>query len=239
VWAFWDGNLLNCLRYFPTQAFNLFFKDSIKKMFPKFDPKTEFAKFFAANFISGGLAAMGSLVIVYPLDHALLTRLAIVHPRKRDQEKRVKGGLVDFVKEKVSSGGVGALYTGFTISVLDIFMCRAFQLGLFHTITSLNPWRADKGFLGQVSKFLAAQTAITFGAGVSYPFDTVRRRLQMESQKPVEEQIYAGTLDCFKKIAVEEGPAGFYKGFYANCMRSIGGGIALMSYGWAKRSLGI
>merc|ERR1712028_124132 len=35
---FWDGNLTNCIRYFPTQAFNLAFKDTFKKMFPKYNP---------------------------------------------------------------------------------------------------------------------------------------------------------------------------------------------------------
>merc|ERR1712149_24840 len=41
---FWDGNFTNCIRYFPTQAFNLAFKDSIKKLFPKYSPKQDFAK---------------------------------------------------------------------------------------------------------------------------------------------------------------------------------------------------
>ena len=31
--AFWRGNLANCIRYFPTQALNFAFKDSIKAMF--------------------------------------------------------------------------------------------------------------------------------------------------------------------------------------------------------------
>merc|ERR1712151_381200 len=39
---FWDGNFTNCIRYFPTQAFNLSFKDTFKRMFPKYNPKTEF-----------------------------------------------------------------------------------------------------------------------------------------------------------------------------------------------------
>merc|ERR1712012_282350 len=45
---FWDGNFTNCIRYFPTQAFNLAFKDTFKRMFPKYNPKTEFAQFFGA-----------------------------------------------------------------------------------------------------------------------------------------------------------------------------------------------
>merc|ERR1719296_169162 len=53
VGAFWRGNFTNCVRYFPTQAFNLAFKDSIKALFPKADKNTEFAKFFAINMASG------------------------------------------------------------------------------------------------------------------------------------------------------------------------------------------
>merc|ERR1711915_210685 len=51
--SFWRGNFTNVLRYFPTQAFNFAFKDSINAMFPKANPKTEFAKFFAINMASG------------------------------------------------------------------------------------------------------------------------------------------------------------------------------------------
>merc|ERR1712151_482192 len=35
--AFWRGNFTNILRYFPTQAFNFAFKDTIKKILPKYD----------------------------------------------------------------------------------------------------------------------------------------------------------------------------------------------------------
>merc|ERR1712118_639150 len=73
--AFWRGNFVNILRYFPTQAFNFAFKDTIKGWFPKYSPKTNFWAFFGVNMASGGLASAGSLCIVYPLDYAR-TRLA-------------------------------------------------------------------------------------------------------------------------------------------------------------------
>merc|ERR1711933_310930 len=44
---------------------------------------------------------------------------------------------------------------------------RGLQLGCFDTITGLNPWKSDKGILGAVSTFGAAQTAITIGAGAA------------------------------------------------------------------------
>ena len=32
--SFWRGNTANIVRYFPTQAFNFAFKDTIKDLFP-------------------------------------------------------------------------------------------------------------------------------------------------------------------------------------------------------------
>merc|ERR1719174_3303472 len=236
VAAFWRGNFTNCIRYFPTQAFNLAFKDSIKKMFPKYSPKTDFGKFFLVNLASGGLAAAGSLTIVYPLDYAR-TRLA----SDVGSGKKTFSGLGDCIKKTMAGpGGFLALYTGFGVSVIGIVGYRGIQLGTFDTITGLNPYKTDKGILGAFSSFVAAQTAITFGAGATYPFDTVRRRMQMQSEKPAEEHIYKGTLHCFQKIAADEGlAAGLYKGFIANVIRSVGGALVLVLYERSKMYLGL
>jgi len=233
---FWDGNFTNCIRYFPTQAFNLAFKDTFKKMFPKYNPKTEFGMFFAANLVSGGLAAAASMTIVYPLDYAR-TRLA----SDVGSGKKTFSGLGDCIQKTMAGpGGFMALYTGFGVSVVGIVGYRGLQLGTFDTITGLNPYKKDKGLLGAASTFAAAQTAITIGAGATYPFDTVRRRLQMQSEKPKEQHLYKGTLDCFSKIAAEEGLAkGLYKGFIANVVRSVGGALVLVFYDRAKNYLGM
>jgi len=233
--AFWRGNFTNCIRYFPTQAFNLAFKDSIKKMFPKYSPKTEFAQFFMVNLCSGGLAAAGSLCIVYPLDYAR-TRLA----SDVGSGKKTFNGLGDcIIKTAKGPGGFFSLYNGFGVSVVGIVGYRGLQLGTFDTIAGINPYKDDKGALGIVSTFVAAQTAITFGAGATYPFDTIRRRLQMQSEKPPEEQLYKGTMDCFKKIAADEGMGALYKGFVANIFRSVGGALVLVIYDRSKKYLGM
>merc|ERR1712048_1052501 len=233
---FWDGDFTNCIRYFPTQAFNLSFKDTFKKMFPKYNPKTEFAKFFGANLVSGGLAAAGSLTIVYPLDYAR-TRLA----SDVGSGKKTFTGLGDCIMKTMKGPqGFLGLYAGFGVSVVGIVGYRGLQLGTFDTITGINPYKKDKGIMGAVSTFVAAQTAITIGAGATSPFDTVRRRLQMQSEKPVEEHIYKGTMHCFQTIAAEEGlAAGLYKGFLANVVRSVGGALVLVFYDRAKAILGL
>merc|ERR1712039_648753 len=141
---FWVGNFTNCIRYFPTQAFNLAFKDTFKRMFPKYNPKTEFMQFFGANLVSGGLAAAGSLTIVYPLDYAR-TRLA----SDVGSGKKSFSGLFDCMQKTAAGpGGFFALYAGFGVSVVGIVGYRGFQLGTFDTITGLNPYKSDKGILG-------------------------------------------------------------------------------------------
>merc|ERR1719253_1706460 len=233
--AFWRGNFTNCTRYFPTQAFNLAFKDSIKKMFPKYSPKTEFTQFFLVNLCSGGLAAAGSLSIVYPLDYAR-TRLA----SDVGSGKKTFNGLGDCImKTAKGPGGVMSLYNGSGVSVVGIVGYRGLQLGTFDTIAGINPYKNDPGVTGMLSTFVAAQTAITFGAGATYPFDTIRRRLQMQSKKPPEEQLYKGTMDCFAKIAKDEGMVALYKGFVANIFRSVGGALVLVIYDRSKSYLGL
>ena len=47
----------NCIRFFPTQAFNFAFKDRIKRAFPKY---TETHKKLATNVAAGAAAGAGT-----------------------------------------------------------------------------------------------------------------------------------------------------------------------------------
>lgn len=224
--AFWRGNFTNVIRYFPTQAFNFAFKDTIKKLFPKADPKTEFAKFFAINMASGGLAGAGSLCIVYPLDYARTRLASDVGSGTRDFN-----GLADCLKKTASgSQGVLGLYNGFGISVAGIIPYRGVYFGLYDTASSMNPYKKDTGFMGICSKFAIAQSVAITAGYASYPFDTVRRRLQMQSEKPKEEWTYSGTADCFKKVLKEGGVPAFFKGAGANALRTVGSAMVLVLY---------
>merc|ERR1711920_975050 len=226
VVAFWRGNLTNIIRYFPTQAFNFAFKDSIKTLFPKVDKNSEFTKFFLINIASGGLAGAGSLCIVYPLDYAR-TRLASDVGSGRAQFN----GLFDCVKKTVSAGGYRALYNGLGVSIVGIIPYRGVYFGLFDTLSGYNPYEKDEnGLLRAASKFACAQTSAISAGYASYPFDTVRRRLQMQSEKPQSEWVYNGTSDCFGKILKNEGSAALFKGAGANALRTVGAALVLVLY---------
>merc|ERR1711997_738750 len=214
------------IRYFPTQAFNFAFKDSIKELFPKADKKTEFVKFFCINMASGGLAGAGSLCIVYPLDYAR-TRLASDVGGK----ERQFNGLLDCLKKTVASGGFLSLYNGIGVSIVGIIPYRGVYFGLFDTLSGYNPYeKDDNALLRASSKFACAQTSAITAGYASYPFDTVRRRLQMQSEKPESEWVYKGTADCFKKIISEEGAGALFKGAGASALRTVGAALVLVLY---------
>ena len=232
--AFWRGNVTNVIRYFPTQAFNFAFKDQIKALFPRYNPEKQFLLFFLTNMASGGLAGAGSLCIVYPLDYAR-TRLASDVGTKQ----RTFNGLFDcLVKTASGPSGFFGLYNGFGVSVAGIIPYRGVYFGMYDSLARINPFRKDKGLIGLTSKFVIAQaTAITAGYA-SYPFDTIRRRLQMQSEKPKEEWLYKGTVDCFWKILREEGTGALFKGAGANALRTVGSALVLVLYGEIKTMMG-
>jgi solute carrier family 25 (adenine nucleotide translocator) protein 4/5/6/31 len=233
IGAFWRGNMTNVIRYFPTQAFNFAFKDVIKTIFPKYDKKTEFGKFFAVNMASGGLAGAGSLCIVYPLDYAR-TRLA----SDVGSGKKSFNGLADcLMKTAKGPSGVMGLYNGFGVSVAGIIPYRGVYFGLYDSLADINPYKEAENTIRLLSTFGIAQfTAISAGYA-SYPFDTIRRRLQMQSEKPQSEWVYKGTADCFSKIMKDEGVTALFKGAGANALRTVGSALVLVLYGEIKTML--
>jgi solute carrier family 25 (adenine nucleotide translocator) protein 4/5/6/31 len=175
---------------------------------------------------SGGLAGAGSLCIVYPLDYAR-TRLA----SDVGSGKQQFNGLLDCLKKTVKTAGVGGLYNGIGVSVTGIIPYRGVYFGLFDTLSGYNPYQKDEnGFIRAASKFACAQTSAITAGYASYPFDTVRRRLQMQSEKPKDEWVYKGTSDCFSKIIKEEGTTALFKGAGANALRTVGAALVLVLY---------
>jgi len=223
--SFWRGNWTNIVRYFPTQAFNFAFKDSFKHLFPTYHHQTQFNKFLAVNILSGGLAGASSLLIVYPLDYAR-TRLAADVGSSRDFH-----GLLDCIKRTVrSEQGFFALYKGFGVSVITILIGRGMYFGLFDSFREKNPWKDQYGFVGLSSKFVCAQGSTLVAAYTCYPFDTVRRRLQLQAEKPKSQHLYRGMVDCFRESIRNEGFLGMYKGAGVNAVRTIGTALVLVVY---------
>mmetsp|Transcript_26772 Transcript_26772/g.57405 ORF Transcript_26772/g.57405 Transcript_26772/m.57405 type:complete len:302 (+) Transcript_26772:132-1037(+) len=222
--SLWRGNFANCIRYVPTAAFNLAFKDNIKKMFPKYDKKTEFGKFAASQIASGAAAGGATNTIVYPLIYVRTVLGADLGKEKK------YNGMLDCLKKTVKANGAMSLYNGIGPSTIGIVVYRGAQFGLQDILKAFNPYQKDFTAVGLASKFAVAQVAVATSGVVAYPFDTMQRRLQIEASKPKEQQMYTSMGDCFGKILKSEGPAGFFKGALANVLRGTGAALVLVIY---------
>ncbi|XP_038058010.1 ADP/ATP translocase 3-like [Patiria miniata] len=228
--SLWRGNLANVIRYFPTQALNFAFKDKYKKLFLSgVDKRTQFARYFAGNLASGGAAGATSLCFVYPLDFAR-TRLA-ADIGKHDGSGRQFKGLGDCLTKIVKSDGIIGLYRGFGVSVQGIIIYRAAYFGTYDTVKGLIPSQYNNIIIS----WMIAQTVTTGSGVVSYPFDTVRRRMMMQSGR--KDVLYKNTMDCWRKIFKQEGPSAFFKGAFSNVLRGTGGALVLVLYDEIKALL--
>ena len=97
------------------------------------------------------------------------------------------------------------------MSVVGIVAYRGPYFGIFDTLKEKNPFKKEKGIVGLASKFCIAQFTAIVAGFISYPFDTVRRRLQMQAEKPPDQWLYNGTLDCAVKIVRDEGMGAMFK----------------------------
>lgn len=226
--AFWRGNMANVIRYFPTQALNFAFKDKYKQVFlGGVDKNTQFWRYFMGNLASGGAAGATSLCFVYPLDFAR-TRLAA--DIGKSGAEREFSGLGNCLTKIFKSDGIGGLYRGFGVSVQGIIIYRAAYFGFYDTARGMLP---DPKNTPIYISWAIAQVVTTVAGIVSYPFDTVRRRMMMQSGR--KDVMYKNTLDCAKKILANEGPRAFFKGALSNVFRGTGGALVLAIYDEIKK----
>lgn len=226
ILSFWRGNLANVIRYFPTQALNFAFKDKYKQIFlGGVDKRTQFWRYFMGNLASGGAAGATSLCFVYPLDFAR-TRLAADVGKGAGQ--REFNGLVNCLGKIFKSDGLMGLYRGFSVSVQGIIIYRAAYFGFYDTTKGM--LKTDAKHTPIVVSWMIAQTVTVISGIISYPFDTVRRRMMMQSGRAKTDMLYKNTLDCWVKIGKTEGASAFFKGALSNIIRGTGGAFVLVLY---------
>jgi len=218
---FWRGNLANCIRYFPTQALNFAFKDKIKVIF-KQSKNDSYIVNFSKNIASGGCAGALSLCFVYSLDFAR-TKLANDTKSSKKGGAREYNGLVDVYRKTLKSDGIQGLYRGFVISCVGIIVYRGCYFGFYDSLKPI--------LLGDDASLLLSFTlgyAVTVTSGlISYPIDTIRRRMMMTSGQAVK---YKGSIDCTAQILKNEGFMSLMKGAGANILRGVAGAGVLAGF---------
>ncbi|GMG99116.1 hypothetical protein Nepgr_000956 [Nepenthes gracilis] len=182
----------------------------------------------AANFIAGAAAGCTTLTIVYPLDIAH-TRLTADIGR---EGYRQFGGIFHFLSTICKREGILGIYRGLPASLHGMVVHRSIYFGGFDTIKELLTQEA-KPELPLWKRWFVAQAVTTSAGLLSYPLDTVRRRMMMQSG--LEQPMYQSTLDCWRKIYKTEGLVSFYRGAVSNMFRSTGAAAILVLYDEVKK----
>jgi len=221
----WRGNVANCIRYIPTQGFNFMFKDGLTALFARFTPANPSSSVrLLSNIAAGGFAGSLSMLFVYPLDYAR-TRLANDAIDSAGSKRHYKG-LVDVWKKTYRSDRIAGLYRGFGISVTGIFVYRGLFFGLYDFLKPV----LGSGYEGvpiMLQLFLLSWATTVTAEVLSYPLDTIRRRMMMTSEYAVK---YNGAWDCTRTIVSQEGFMTMFKGCGANILRGIAGAVVLVSF---------
>jgi solute carrier family 25 (adenine nucleotide translocator) protein 4/5/6/31 len=197
--------VVSTIRYFPFPALYFALKDAIKAgWFPRANPRTEFGKFSLINFVSGGLGGAGAILIIHPL---LYCRSRI---RSLSSENlNLKGSVKCLINQALGPRGVFVFFTG--VSVLGNMPYWGVYFGVYDSLREKNPWGAELGFIGFISKFTVAQFSTVAALFASSPFDTVRLRMISQETKPKEQRFKWRSVECFANIVKTEGPLALFK----------------------------
>uniref|UniRef100_A0A0D9R088 ADP/ATP translocase n=1 Tax=Chlorocebus sabaeus TaxID=60711 RepID=A0A0D9R088_CHLSB len=225
VLSFWCSNLVNVIRYFPW-ALNFTFKDKYKRLFlGGMDKRSQFWCYFAGNLASGGTTGATSLCFVYPLDFAHTHLAADVGKARAEREFQV---FSDRLVKIYKSDEIKSLYQGFNTSVQEL---PAAYFSIYETAKGKLPDPKDT----HIVISWMAQTVTAIAGLTSYPFNTVRCCMMMQSGCKGTDIMYTGTLDCWRKITHDEGGKAFFKGAWSNVLRGMGGAFVLLLYDETKK----
>ncbi|KAM3378965.1 putative ADP,ATP carrier protein [Capsicum galapagoense] len=228
VLSLWRGNGSSVLRYYPSVALNFSLKDLYRNILHSNFQDGHFLAGSLANFVAGSAAGCTTLIIIYPLDIAH-TRLAADLGR---YEARQFHGIYHFLRTIHEKDGVRGIYRGLPASLHGMIVHRGLYFGGFDTIKDKMAENSEAEV--PLWKRWAVAQAVTTSAGLlSYPLDTVRRRMMMQSG--LEKSMYRNTFDCWRRIYKTEGFTSFYRGALSNIFRSTGAAAVLVLYDEVKK----
>jgi len=229
--AFWKGNGIACIRLFPYNAIQFASFNKVKSIFA--DPRTGRMSPLH-NLVAGSMGGIAATVATYPTD-MVKTRLTVAHADKSASKYK---GMFDAFRVIYVEEGALAFYKGMSTSVIGVV---PFAGGTFASYEFLDKaWNKPKEKMTFVENFINGCLAAAFAQTFSFPFDTIRKKLQAQSKtvsadmRPDVE--FNGMVDCFQKTVQKNGVLGLWRGTTANLAKVAPyAGIMFAAFEAAKR----
>ena len=164
-----------------------------------------FSERATAGLAAGGLAAM----IGNPADLALI-RMQSDGLKPLAERKNYKS-VIDALGGIAKSEGISALWAGALPTIARAMALNFGQLAFFSEAKVQLKKNTDLS--ARTQTLTASAIAGFFASFFSLPFDFVKTRLQKQQKGPDGKVPYRGMIDCFGKVAKQEGVMRFYRGF--------------------------
>lgn len=173
-------------------------------------PNLSHSQFYASGFAAG----IANGFLASPIEHVRI-RL------QTQTTQKLYNGPIDTIKKIYSGSGFKGVFRGLVPTQIReghgmgaYFL--AFEALVEHDMKSNNVQRKDIPGWRLCLYGACAGYAMWFTA---YPIDVVKSKLQTDALDPTKQQ-YKGMLDCFKKIYIQNGIKGFFKGFVPTILRA-------------------
>ncbi|KAH7567756.1 hypothetical protein ACOSP7_010117 [Xanthoceras sorbifolium] len=221
--GFWKGNLVNILRTAPFKAVNFYAYDTYRKQLLQFSGNEETTNF--ERFIAGAAAGITATTLCLPLD---TIRTKIVAPGGE-----ALGGVIGAFRHMIQTEGFFSLYKGLLPSILSMAPSGAVFYGVYdilksaylhspegmkriqkmnqqgHELTAF-----DQLELGPIRTLLYGAVAGACAEAATYPFEVVRRQLQLQVQATK-----LSAMATFVRIVEQGGIPALYAGLIPSLLQ--------------------
>ncbi|KAL4366558.1 hypothetical protein GQ457_05G014580 [Hibiscus cannabinus] len=221
--GFWKGNFLNILRTAPFKAINFYAYDIYRSQLLKFSGNEESTN--SERFLAGAAAGITATLLCLPMD---TIRTVMIAPGGE-----ALGGLIGAFRHMIQTEGFFSLYKGLVPSIISMAPSGAVFYGVYDILKSaylrspegrkriqdmkqggqeLNAFEQLE--LGPVRTLLYGAIAGACSEAATYPFEVVRRHLQMQ----VRATKLSALATCVK-IVQEGGFSALYAGLIPSLLQ--------------------
>ncbi|CAB9500816.1 Probable mitochondrial 2-oxoglutarate/malate carrier protein [Seminavis robusta] len=200
VMALWKGVNAAWLREASYTSLRLGLYEPVKVLVGANDPETTtFLKKFAAGSAAGAIGSLAG----NPFD-VLKTKMMASAGKEVPSIGRT-------AKELFAAQGIQGFYRGIDSNIARAMVLNGTKMACYDQAKGYVVATTGLSKQSIVTQFLSAVAAGFFMTCTVSPFDMVRTRLM---NQPSDAKIYNNAVDCMIKIAKNEGPATFWRGFF-------------------------
>ena len=231
-WAgLWRGNTANVIRVIPNKGVLMMCSDMYKAGVTAVLPACGGA---TISSVAGGLAGLTAVLCTYPLE---LARTRMAFRICDDVACAPYSNVLSTLRSVVAADGPLSLYSGVGATLIGALPFEGLKFGAYDIFKSWLP-RTSDGKTPAIWTLVAGAGAGAIAHALTYPLDTVRRRMQISGALGAVK--YTNAWNCLRTVAATEGWMALFYGLTPTILRALPNlGLQFFLYEVIKTMLGL